>query len=51
MKKAFHHLFNSLHLYCRLVEWNIMTERKAWILCLVFDKLTRRIMYPLLKKD
>ena len=40
-----HHKLNPLHVYCRLVEMNIMSNRKAKLISMIYDKLIYRILY------
>lgn len=41
-----HHKLNPLHVYCRLVNINIMNKRKAKILSKIYDKLIYKLFYP-----
>jgi hypothetical protein len=44
------HKANPLHVYCRLVELGIMSERKTRFICKIYDKLFHRILYPLIRR-
>lgn len=44
------HKLNPLHVYCRLVELDIMNNRKAKLTSKIYDKLVYRILYPLIRR-
>lgn len=50
MLDPIHHIINPLHVYCRLVELNIMSVRKAKIINKVYDKIFYKILYPLIRR-
>lgn len=45
-----HHIINPLHVYCRLVELNIMSIRKAKIINKIYDKIFYKVIYPFTNK-